>query len=105
DLGPYPVQISRVLARRHALGIRHGGIELPGGMVFEVEHEGVVEVERFGACHEVDEGEEAESVTQLMQNDAEQVDLGARRIGVEAVIPAPRERAGGADGAVKWGRD
>src|SRR5262245_56676584 len=96
DVGTYPVQIPRVRARRDALGIGHTRIVgWAGAVAFEVEHKRVVETQELCARRQVDEGQKAQPVAQLVHNNADEVDLVAWRVRVEAVVPDVWERAGG----------
>ena len=68
-----------------AFAIAHGGPCLVGGMVFQVAHVDVVTVEEL-LTGRIDEGGETETMSELMKQDSNEVDVAAR-IAVETVIP------------------
>jgi hypothetical protein len=91
-----------ILRGRGTLRVGHGGPRRRRpAVVLEVQHVGVVPAAQELAVRLVDEGEEAEAVTDLVEDDGDEVDLAAARVAVEAVVPGIRERAGRPDRAVE----
>ncbi len=101
-----PMQIAGSGARGHPLSIGHAGIVRRAcSVVFQVEHEGVIEAERLRAGCQVDERQEPEAVPKLVNKHADEIDLVPQRFSIEAIIPSVRECAGRADRTVELGGD
>ena len=105
DGGAGPVQVARVGRRGLPLCVRHGGPRQPEAVILEVPHERVVAAQELHAVRVVDEREEPEPVADLVQDDGDEIDLAARRIAVEAVVPGVRKRARRAERAVELRAD
>jgi len=104
---PGPMQVAVVLRGSGALRVGHRGPCLPGPVIFEELHEHVVERGRAetDARRHVDERLESEAVSELVQEDGDEIDQPSR-IAVEPQVPAARLQAPGrADLAVELGED
>jgi hypothetical protein len=96
DVGARPVQVARVYARGDALGIAHAGIVWrTGAVVFQIEHERVVETRIFCPRRQIDEGQESQPMTQLVQEDGNEVDPVGWSVRVQPVVPARVLKAAG----------
>ena len=103
--GPVPEDVPRVHVRRGALGRRHVGPVLAGRLVEDHGLEDVGLIEEFGARRVVDQGQESETVAELVEEDGDEIEAVAV-LGVEAVVPGRAlEATGLPDAGVEPHRD
>src|SRR5262249_39247769 len=72
--GAVPNDLARVQYRPRAFGVRHFGPELARARVQDVPLEGVGPALGFGSAVKVEEGQEAQAVPELVEQDGHQVD-------------------------------
>src|SRR4030095_16881727 len=103
---PNPMEVSCCRVGRGALGISHGGIKLPGAMIFEMTHVRIVEAVELHSSREIDQGQKSKPMGELVQDGIQKVDRVRRPVVIEAVIPSQRREATSlANIAVKCGAD